>query len=44
MVGRPVQPMLAGTAKSVEEALAKVGDAAVDFKLDGARVQVHRDG
>ncbi len=43
-VGRPIQPMLAGTAKSVAEALAKVGDAAVEFKLDGARVQVHRDG
>ena len=44
-VGRPLQPMLAGTAKSVDEALAKVGgDAVVDFKLDGARVQVHRDG
>ena len=40
-----MQPMLAGTAKSVEEALAKVGgEAAVEFKLDGARIQVHRDG
>ncbi len=44
VVGRPIQPMLAGTAKSVEDAVAKVGDAAVEHKLDGARVQVHRDG
>ncbi len=44
-VGRPVQPMLAGTAKTVEEALAKVGgEAAVEFKLDGARIQTHKDG
>jgi DNA ligase-1 len=45
VVGRPVQPMLAGTAKSVEEAVERIGgDAIADFKLDGARVQVHRDG
>jgi DNA ligase 1 len=43
-VGRPVQPMLAATAASVEEALGKLGEAAVEWKLDGIRVQVHRDG
>jgi DNA ligase 1 len=44
-VGRPIQPMLAGTARSVEEALAKIGaEAAVEFKLDGARIQTHKDG
>ncbi len=47
-VGRPVLPMLASSAKSVAEALAKVGSAeagaAVDTKLDGIRIQVHRDG
>ena len=43
-VGRPVQPMLAATAASVEEALDKLGEAAVEWKLDGIRVQVHRDG
>ncbi len=43
-VGRPVQPMLASTAASVPEALERVGDAAVDWKLDGVRVQIHRDG
>jgi DNA ligase-1 len=44
-VGRPIQPMLAGSAKSVEDALAKVGaEAITEYKLDGARIQVHRDG
>ncbi|MEU6294162.1 ATP-dependent DNA ligase [Streptomyces erythrochromogenes] len=43
-VGRPVQPMLAGTAGSVAEALAGLGPCAVEEKLDGIRVQVHRDG
>jgi DNA ligase 1 len=43
-VGRPLQPMLASTATSVEAAMARVGDAGVEWKLDGARVQVHRAG
>ena len=41
---RPVQPMLAQTAEDVSEALAELGDAALEFKVDGARVQVHRSG
>jgi ATP-dependent DNA ligase I len=43
-VGRPLQPMLASTAPTVEAALERVGEAAVEWKLDGARVQVHRAG
>ncbi|RPK67876.1 putative DNA ligase-like protein [Streptomyces sp. ADI96-02] len=43
-VGRPVQPMLAHTAASVGEAVDKLGPCAVEEKLDGIRVQVHRDG
>ncbi|MEU6486634.1 ATP-dependent DNA ligase [Streptomyces sp. NPDC046887] len=43
-VGSPVQPMLAHTAKSVAEAVAAVGPCAVEEKLDGVRVQVHRSG
>ncbi|WDT90729.1 ATP-dependent DNA ligase [Streptomyces sp. SCSIO-PteL053] len=43
-VGRPVQPMLAHTAASVGEALDRLGACAVEEKLDGIRVQVHRDG
>jgi DNA ligase-1 len=38
----PVKPMLAQTADGVEEALERVGQAAVEWKLDGARIQVHR--
>ena len=43
-IGRPLAPMLAGTAPDVAAAIAKTGPAAVDWKLDGARLQVHRDG
>jgi DNA ligase-1 len=41
---RPLQPMLAGTAEDPAAALDRLGMAALDYKLDGARVQVHRDG
>ncbi len=40
----PVQPMLAASAADVTEALAQTGPASVEWKLDGARVQVHRSG
>ncbi|WOX07980.1 ATP-dependent DNA ligase [Streptomyces sp. N50] len=43
-VGRPVLPMLAHSASSVAEAVEKLGECAVEEKLDGIRVQVHRDG
>ena len=36
--------MLAASAPSVAEALAATGRASVEWKLDGARIQVHRDG
>jgi DNA ligase 1 len=39
---RPVQPMLADSAEDVEDALARVGAAAFELKLDGARIQVHK--
>ncbi len=41
---RPVQPMLAGTADDVAEAFDRLETAALEYKLDGARVQVHRAG
>jgi DNA ligase-1 len=41
---RPVQPMLAGTAEEVGEALDRFETAELEYKLDGARVQVHRAG
>jgi DNA ligase-1 len=43
-VGRPLLPMLASTAESVGEAVARLGEVSVDTKLDGIRVQVHRSG
>ncbi|HVF61829.1 MAG TPA: ATP-dependent DNA ligase [Thermoanaerobaculia bacterium] len=41
---RPLQPMLAQPAEDLEAALGRLGVAALEFKLDGARVQVHRVG
>jgi DNA ligase-1 len=41
---RPVLPMLAQPADGLEEALERLGVAALEHKLDGARVQVHRSG
>jgi DNA ligase-1 len=41
---RPVLPMLAGSAESVAEALGELGRAALEYKLDGARVQIHKSG
>jgi DNA ligase-1 len=44
-VGRPVRPMLASPGSSLDAALADLGtDVTVEFKLDGARIQVHRNG
>jgi DNA ligase-1 len=48
-VGRPVLPMLASTAPDLAAAMAKAGSepgtpVAVDTKLDGIRIQVHRRG
>lgn len=44
VVGRAVLPMLASTAPTAGEAVANVGEASVEYKLDGARIQVHRAG
>ena len=43
-VGRPVGPMLAASAPTVAAALERVSPAAVDWKIDGIRVQLHRSG
>jgi DNA ligase 1 len=40
----PVRPMLAGAAEDPVAALAELGEAAFEYKLDGARVQVHKGG
>ena len=41
---QPLLPMLSQSAASIEEALARLGRAAFEWKLDGARVQVHKAG
>jgi ATP-dependent DNA ligase I len=43
-VGRPIQPMLAAPGDDVDAAIERTGPAAVEYKLDGARLQVHRRG
>ncbi len=43
-VGTPVQPMLASTATGIASALETTGRALVEYKFDGARIQVHRTG
>ncbi|WP_311879584.1 ATP-dependent DNA ligase [Microbacterium forte] len=44
VVGRAVLPMLASTAATPTAALEVTGRASVEYKLDGARIQVHRRG
>jgi DNA ligase-1 len=43
-VGIGIQPMLASTATDVADALSTTGPASVEWKLDGVRIQAHRDG
>jgi len=40
----PVAPMLASTAEGVDEAVERLGEAAFEYKLDGARIQLHKAG
>jgi len=39
---RPVLPMLASPADTLDEVIERLGSAALEYKLDGARVQVHK--
>ena len=41
---RPLLPMLAQPAEDIGDALEQLGEAALEWKLDGARVQVHKSG
>jgi len=43
-VGQPIRPMLAASAPSIDAALAKISSAALDWKIDGVRIQIHRQG
>ena len=42
--GRPILPALAQPCDDVAEALRQLGAAALEYKMDGARVQVHKVG
>jgi ATP-dependent DNA ligase I len=41
-VGQPLRPMLAASAPDLDSALQRISPAALDWKIDGIRVQVHR--
>lgn len=44
-LGKPVRPMLAERLTTVQEVLEKMGgEVAAEYKLDGERVQIHKDG
>lgn len=44
-LGRPIQPMLASPGGALDEVMAEFGgEVTVEHKMDGARIQVHRDG
>lgn len=43
-IGTAITPMLASPGTSAEDAVGTLGIASVEHKLDGARIQVHRDG
>ena len=41
---RPIRPMLASTADDAGSAVAEMGRCSVEWKLDGIRIQAHRQG
>ena len=41
-VGRPLRPMLAASAPNIGAALERISPAAVEWKIDGIRIQVHK--
>ena len=41
---QPLAPMLAQPADDITDALARIPTASIEWKLDGARVQVHKAG
>jgi len=41
---QPLAPMLAQPADDISDAMARIPMAALEWKLDGARVQVHKNG
>jgi DNA ligase-1 len=43
-VFHPIKPMLAQTANNLKEVLQEHGTTALEYKLDGARIQIHKLG
>ncbi len=43
-LNRPIRMMLAQITPSLDAALSEIGTAAVEWKFDGARVQIHKEG
>ncbi len=41
---QPILPMLAQPSPDVETALGELGEASLEYKLDGARIQAHKSG
>ena len=44
MINHPIKMMLAQLGESIASALGEIGTAAVEWKYDGARVQIHKEG
>ena len=44
MINHPIKMMLASLGESIAAALADIGTAAIEWKYDGARVQIHKEG
>ena len=44
VLGRPLKMMLAQVGGGIQEAISEMGSVAVEWKFDGARVQIHKDG
>jgi DNA ligase-1 len=40
----PISPMLASPVEGGDEAIDRLGEAGWEYKIDGARIQVHKDG
>ena len=43
MINHPIKMMLAQLGESIPAALADIGTAAIEWKYDGARVQIHKE-
>ncbi|MBU5689801.1 MAG: ATP-dependent DNA ligase [Candidatus Aenigmatarchaeota archaeon] len=43
-IGQPIQVMLGEKAESIEEIIKNFGKIAAEFKYDGMRAQIHKDG